>query len=1220
MIQKENDDWKLAHQEDVEHIENLRKEINSLNESLAVERESVSEKQLINEELEKKVDELMQENQNLQTSIDSSNERLSQMETIDQEYKQVNGILRGLLSTVFEVQEEVLDTDVLPLFEAKTQEMHQRLKLNQQEYEQNVQGMNEQISKFENLLEEQTNLTKSEEAEKLSLIERIDQFELYEENIQSSEFDSDKLNEEILELRKIVEERNQKVFDSENEIKVLNKKIEELSTDTELDMVIKERDNAQQELDLKISAIGELEKEKEALSLSLEEKAKSLDVLNSEKEKNELALLEKEQHIEELQERFNNLTILSQENQTDINSLKKEKDQYIETIENQEKEIISLMEERKTLNESLEKKQNELDDLSKELEANSHEKDPEANDMNEILKEKEELIQKLHDEIVQYTAQIDGNQNNIEDLETMTDPNEKIMELNQLIEKNKLQTEEIDRLEKENEQLIIISESKENQISDLEEEIKKANSGILEREQDINRLNDIIDSFKNNSETDTLSELTGKNEMLEEEIKKIDSRLSQKEEELIQAIEERDQLKKALSQEEKELTQIVEEKNQLQKDLKFVTNERDHSQSMLAEQKNKVEEIEKENKENQKLLSANEMNIEKLNNEIEEKNRTIGNMKKNIESLQENVAELEDKLVSNQANGQAELLSNIEMLKNISEKRQIELQEYKEMNEKLENRINDLKTEVKTKEERITELTNMVELKEQLLIKSESRNQELVEIQSSMQEKLDLNEQTISDLEIRLSTLQEKLTNSEREVKDLQETAMDTSDLEETIKESNSRMENIRLLEEQNNKLKTKLTGLRDLLQRAQNHIGETKQALTRTENELASEKAKSLKISQSLGKLQLNQENEIEQKVSERIIVETEKLLQKVTDNQIQKEGEYESKINELNLTIETLQNEYESYKRKAQSLVSSNQSLQSAPVSEDNEDIVMVLKSRIVKLKDALSEKETLIKKFQSDSDNTESTVELLKEKERKVRSQMLSIEELRNEVEEKEQLIAKHLDTIQELQIEVRLHDKNMQQHKVKTAKEIRDLNQLVDEKNRLIQKLETSKHNYIPPDNTGIIEDHKARIKELETVIEKYEQAKNFPMNTPIEPEEKEDPFFAFASLQRQKENELNNAKELIAYYEAELSDAQKMNDLHIEQELVLKEVIRSLQQQQQGDTIDIYTLKNTILALVKEPNTLEKHLPVLSLILNLTEDEKNNFRAAVTPTQSWTFWR
>ena len=366
----------------------------------------------------------------------------------------------------------------------------------------------------------------------------------------------------------------------------------------------------------------------------------------------------------------------------------------------------------------------------------------------------------------------------------LKDMNKKIKDLKKKCEKDDELIENLknegNRLKKENDGIKYLEMEKEGymqQVEEKENEIKNLEENMREKEQNIRKLNSELDEKK-----------TG--------IKSFQIKMEKMEKDFNNQINNKDLIIKELE------NNIENEKNEKKKQKKIVQELNDN----LIEANNKINNYENKIKEQNRNMKIN-------NNELEELKNEIINLKKKIENLEKSKQELiqEHTIEVDKLHKEIfELKSNINKLKSDNKTKDNNMQYLKEEKEKLEKMKEDYINEVKEKESEIqNKITELNTLKDEIQEKNNILNNNDYTLKSQ--------DNNISDLNKRLSEKKEENEKLSQEIRQMKNTItgkdFENEKLQKIISELNRELNNtkekddqkISLLESQINEMEKEI-------------------------------------------------------------------------------------------------------------------------------------------------------------------------------------------------------------------------------------------------------------------------------------------------------------------------------------------------------------------------------------------------------------------------------
>ena len=373
----------------------------------------------------------------------------------------------------------------------------------------------------------------------------------------------------------------------------------------------------------------------------------------------------------------------------------------------------------------------------------------------------------------------------------LKDMNKKIKDLKKKCEKDDELIENLknegNRLKKENDGIKYLEMEKEGymqQVEEKENEIKNLEENMREKEQNIRKLNSELDEKK-----------TG--------IKSFQIKMEKMEKDFNNQINNKDLIIKELE------NNIENEKNEKKKQKKIVQELNDN----LIEANNKINNYENKIKEQNRNMKINNNELEELKNEIINFKKKIENLEKSKQELiQEHTIEV-DKLHKEIF----ELKSNINKLKSDNKTKDNNMQYLKEEKEKLEKMKEDYINEVKEKESEIqNKITELNTLKDEIQEKNNILNNNDYTLKSQ--------DNNISDLNKRLSEKKEENEKLSQEIRQMKNTItgkdFENEKLQKIISELNRELNNTKEKDDQ------KISSLESQINEMEKEIKTSKSAL----------------------------------------------------------------------------------------------------------------------------------------------------------------------------------------------------------------------------------------------------------------------------------------------------------------------------------------------------------------------------------------------------------
>ncbi|GAB1218731.1 hypothetical protein ENUP19_0003G0016 [Entamoeba nuttalli] len=692
-------------EENVRIFEEMKKEIEEREKELIIERkqeiELQNEVQRITNKSNNDVEKLTNQIEVLQKEI---NNQRSLLQEIEEKNKFFNNEIKE--AKIKEQQTKEFFTEEMNQITKKGEEERNRI------MKENV-IMKEEIEKL-NKEKEEIN----EKYNKKEIENEGDKEKLKNEIQKREEIENDKtsLQNQIFQLKKIIEELEEGNNSNTNKINVLTEECSKKDIEIE---------NIKKEFEQEIKN----EREKQI-------KGKEEEII---KIKEEMKMAEENYK--------NNISTIITKKDLEIYQLKEEeqnKEKEIDILTNQKEIISNELITKKEENEILKEKINETLKELKEKEESNNQYQQINEEMKEKLKEKENEIKIKEEKITNKEKEMEELKNNCNKLEKENEKRfkEKINELNKEIEEQKKNIKNI----KEEEYLFadIILDNEE--IKELKEEMihSKLNRKMIEfikkkeMEQLINDKKDLeiqlskyqIENQKIKNQNDELKKINQTKENEKVLLNEINEILQNK----INELKEKDKIQEDENNKlQSEITNYSKTITSLTEKIELCKTENTKIENKIQQKENEIEEIKKEK----------EIALEELNYEIKKKIKDFENQIKEQEIIQNNqiitIKEKDQNIY--------ELKQNIEKMKKIIE--ETPLKEHEEEN----NKILKLKEENELLENKNKENIQKIEV---LKKKEEELNNK---IQLIEQEKINLNK----EINIEIQKLKEELENEKNE-------------------------------------------------------------------------------------------------------------------------------------------------------------------------------------------------------------------------------------------------------------------------------------------------------------------------------------------------------------------------------------------------------------------------------------------------------------------------
>ena len=523
----------------------------------------------------------------------------------------------------------------------------------------------------------------------------------------------------------------------------------------------------------------------------------------------------------------------------------------------------------------------------------------------------------------------------------LKDMNKKIKDLKKKCEKDDELIENLknegNRLKKENDGIKYLEMEKEGymqQVEEKENEIKNLEENMREKEQNIRKLNSELDEKK-----------TG--------IKSYQIKMEKMEKDFSNQINNKDLIIKELE------NNIENEKNEKKKQKKIVQELNDN----LIEANNKINNYENKIKEQNRNMKIN-------NNELEELKNEIINLKKKIENLEKSKQELiqEHTIEVDKLHKEIfELKSNINKLKSDNKTKDNNMQYLKEEKEKLEKMKEDYINEVKEKESEIqNKITELNTLKDEIQEKNNILNNNDYTLKSQ--------DNNISDLNKRLSEKKEENEKLSQEIRQMKNTItgkdFENEKLQKIISELNRELNNTKEKDDQ------KISSLESQINEMEKEIKTSKSALN--ENDITIRNLqKEINQNKSVYNNEIKKLNTEKNDLNNKLEISTKKEKEKETKKQKNEQNLkiFQDELKRRILVIEDLKKKNEGFlndlnnnKSKLGKLSEENKKL--------NEELSKIKKELDNSKKDNIKQKEEY-QTNKEEKNNLIKSIELLKQK---------------------------------------------------------------------------------------------------------------------------------------------------------------------------------------------------------------------------------------------------
>ena len=523
----------------------------------------------------------------------------------------------------------------------------------------------------------------------------------------------------------------------------------------------------------------------------------------------------------------------------------------------------------------------------------------------------------------------------------LKDMNKKIKDLKKKCEKDDELIENLknegNRLKKENDGIKYLEMEKEGymqQVEEKENEIKNLEENMREKEQNIRKLNSELDEKK-----------TG--------IKSFQIKMEKMEKDFNNQINNKDLIIKELE------NNIENEKNEKKKQKKIVQELNDN----LIEANNKINNYENKIKEQNRNMKIN-------NNELEELKNEIINLKKKIENLEKSKQELiqEHTIEVDKLHKEIfELKSNINKLKSDNKTKDNNMQYLKEEKEKLEKMKEDYINEVKEKESEIqNKITELNTLKDEIQEKNNILNNNDYTLKSQ--------DNNISDLNKRLSEKKEENEKLSQEIRQMKNTItgkdFENEKLQKIISELNRELNNTKEKDDQ------KISSLESQINEMEKEIKTSKSALN--ENDITIRNLqKEINQNKSVYNNEIKKLNTEKNDLNNKLEISTKKEKENETTKQKNEQNLkiFQDELKRRILVIEDLKKKNEGFlndlnnnKNKLGKLSEENKKL--------NEELNKIKKELDNSKKDNIKQKEEY-QTNKEEKNNLIKSIELLKQK---------------------------------------------------------------------------------------------------------------------------------------------------------------------------------------------------------------------------------------------------
>lgn len=363
---------------------------------------------------------------------------------------------------------------------------------------------------------------------------------------------------------------------------------------------------------------------------------------------------------------------------------------------------------------------------------------------------------------------------------------------------------------------------------------------------------------------------------------------------------------------------------------------------------------------------------------------------------------------------------------------------------------------------------------------------------------------------------------------------------------------------------------------------------------------------------------------------------LESLKKKEKQSRDELDAKISQLTAQINETNEEFSSYRRRAQALIEQNQmsyQVEGADISSPVEEKGLFVE----RLKELEQENSNLLAQLEDEKMAGKNKLSLLEQKNEKLNDKL-------------SKALAEIRDLVIDASTSKAASENSMQQLKLSLEKQLSlDAKKHQDSYAQLEEKLSAFRHNSL--NQLGERDEKIARLKDTVDVkteeilkLEKerdkakddFERMNTFPQfnskivvpvphvdqllsskNDAKTKESTEDNFLSFVGSQAKKEKELVQAQEMLEHYKNLQGETEAQNNLLMLQLSALKQEIRKFDKTN-SSSLNVDQVKNTFINYLCSNNSPELYNQLASQ-LNMTEAEKLSIVNARKQMNSWRLW-
>ncbi|XP_057665093.1 restin homolog isoform X3 [Diorhabda carinulata] len=858
------------------------------------------------------------------------------------------------------------------------------------------------------------------------------------------------------ELEKIYNEREKDVNALKQEKEIINKQLEEKST------------NLANLINEKFTAESNLEREMERLKMELSAKIFDLENIQD-------VLKTKESNSSDIEQELISLRQLLKEKETENEKLNQQitiNNENLEKLTSKEENYVQLQTEHELLVKELDKLKLEAEILQS--------KDTEIVKLNDTIKSREEDCQMYKEKLNLLKVELETSNCNLDNLKKQLEENLKSKEIELEGYRGKLKEKE-DKLDEETAAYNELNKNYENvkvelqstkdkskqAIDDLDMKLKNLESTVTEKNNQIEDLSNKIE------EKDTIILSSQKElQIMKIDLESVSSNLKQYQTNLgdVESTlkKERDEIKENLKEKVKELEDVKNEfiNNIKERDLKIenLSLELDNKLKSIETLEKNIENVKEENKKIVEVkVSEFKLEEEKLLSQILEKDTQLNIYLNKSDELSETIYKL---------NNDIENLNKINKENtNIIERFQISVQEKENLCKELDNKIN-IMTEKEIKNDELikslqTDIINKNKDIETILTDKQQTDNDLKKENDDLKNQITLQkeeiEKLITETNNNVTKISEELTEANNRIanktKELTEANNKIANKTEELTEANNKIAKIT---EELNEANNKIAKITEELNEANNKIAKITEELNEANNRIANKTEELTEANKMVAKKaeendNLNKRNEeLETKIEE-IRIESENKLKRV----LEEHDEFEIQVSDLLTKIENKDKEISELKERINKLedvgkeVSSYKETQ-LQLTNKLEDLNKV-KSESEAVKEEISECNKLIEKLSTENEKLNRDLQTAKEVTDRIKEKEIEHETYKTRSEEtivNLEKIVEELRVKNEDLIKYKIECESQTTQSEKSGKEIENLKDILNKKSIQVEKLQKS----------------------------------------------------------------------------------------------------------------------------------------------------------------------